>query len=116
MRRIAFGCVIVLLASLIGGNAICGDLKQSEETSFALPTYQKIEYHGVLVFKSCKEVSTDHPLRLLFSDGGPIYQLEFTDEYLTMKRSTEVSPNHLKLLPVVATQRCLRRGMDCAEC
>jgi hypothetical protein len=88
-------CSIVLSGAVMGG-----DITINTDRLFDLPEYQKIAVNGVPVFKSCKEVSANHPLRYLFSGDGPIYQLEFTDEYLSLKKSSEMetAPIQINLL------------------
>ena len=89
MKKTWLGCATMALVLMLGSIAYCGDISQAYESVFDLPSYQKIQINGVIVFKSCKEVPSDHPLRSLFINGGPIYQLEFTEEYVAMKKSSE---------------------------
>jgi len=47
-----------------------------------LPDYKNSTYKNISIFKSCKSVSSDHPLRFWTGIETSLFRLEFTDEYL----------------------------------
>ncbi len=62
--------------------SLCSNYLLSQDGEFDLLHFKNVTYKGIRVYKSCKEVSQDHPLLYFWGHYTPTFRLEYTDDFL----------------------------------